>query len=227
MLPYRLTAFCLPLLLSLSAQAISLDQLTGKDASAGLKEALTVAANSAVGQLGQSDGFLGNQQVKIPLPDSLKKAEKMLRKFGMGAQADELITTMNRAAEGAVVEAKPILVNSIKQMSWQDAKGILSGGESAATDYFRRTSSQAIAAKFLPIVKKSTAKLQLADKYNAYAGQAAQFGLIKAEDANLDDYVTRKAMDGLFLMIADKEKAIRADPMGQASKLLQKVFSAN
>lgn len=227
MLPYRLTALCLPLLLSLSAQAISLDQLTGKDASAGLKEALTVAANSAVGQLGQSDGFLGNQQVKIPLPDSLKKAEKMLRKFGMGAQADELITTMNRAAEGAVVEAKPILVNSIKQMSWQDAKGILSGGESAATDYFRRTSSQAIAAKFLPIVKKSTAKLQLADKYNAYAGQAAQFGLIKAEDANLDDYVTRKAMDGLFLMIADKEKTIRADPMGQASKLLQKVFSAN
>ncbi|MEH6460847.1 DUF4197 domain-containing protein [Chitinimonas sp. JJ19] len=222
----RTRHYLLTLLLTagLFAQAEGLDQLNNKDAASGLKEALTQAASVAVGQLGKADGFLGNSEVKIPLPDGLRKAEKLLRTLGQGERADELVTSMNRAAEKAVQEAKPVLVDSIKKMSWQDAKGILAGGDTAATDYFRRTTSEAISARFKPIVEKATAKVKLAEKYNAYAGQAAQLGLIKREDANLDNYVTQRTLDGLFLMIAKEEKAIRADPMGQASKLLRKVF---
>ncbi|GLR12719.1 hypothetical protein GCM10007907_15090 [Chitinimonas prasina] len=222
----RTRRYLLTLLLTagLFAQAEGLDQLNNKDAASGLKEALTQAATVAVGQLGKADGFLGNSEVKIPLPDGLRKAEKLLRTLGQGERADELVTSMNRAAEKAVQEAKPVLVDSIKKMSWQDAKGILAGGETAATDYFRRTTSEAISARFKPIVEKATAKVKLAEKYNAYAGQAAQLGLIKREDANLDNYVTQRTLDGLFLMIAKEEKSIRADPMGQASKLLRKVF---
>ncbi|MDN3578870.1 DUF4197 domain-containing protein [Chitinimonas viridis] len=222
----RTRRYLLTLLLTagLFAQAEGLDKLNNKDAASGLKEALTQAATVAVGQLGKADGFLGNSEVKIPLPDGLRKAEKLLRTLGQGERADELVTSMNRAAEKAVQEAKPVLVDSIKKMSWQDAKGILTGGDTAATDYFRRTTSEAISARFKPIVEKATAKVKLAEKYNAYAGQAAQLGLIKREDANLDNYVTQRTLDGLFLMIAKEEKAIRADPMGQASKLLRKVF---
>lgn len=222
----RTHCYLLTLLLTagLFAQAEGLDQLNNKDAASGLKEALTQAASVAVGQLGKADGFLGNSEVKIPLPDGLRKAEKLLRTLGQGERADELVISMNRAAEKAVQEAKPVLVDSIKKMSWQDAKGILAGGDTAATDYFRRTTSEAISARFKPIVEKATAKVKLAEKYNAYAGQAAQLGLIKREDANLDNYVTQRTLDGLFLMIAKEEKAIRADPMGQASKLLRKVF---
>lgn len=222
----RAALLTLPMLFALQASAGDLDQITTKDANSGLKEALTQAANVAVGNLGKADGFLGNGQVKIPLPDSLKKAEKLLRVAGLGPKADELVVSMNRAAESAVVEAKPILVDSIKKMSLQDAKGILTGGDTAATEYFRRTTSEAISAKFRPIVQKATAKVKLAEKYNAYAGKGVELGFVKKEDANIDDYVTRKALDGLYLMIAEEEKSIRKDPLGQASKLLQKVFGA-
>lgn len=212
--------------LSTAAHAIDLADLSNKDAGAGLKEALGRAASAAVGQLGRADGYLGDERVKIPLPGNLQKAEKLLRNFGMGDRADELVTAMNRSAERAVQEARPILADAVRKMSWQDAKGILAGGETAATEYFQRTTRDSIAAKFLPIVQNATAKVKLAETYNRYAGQAAQFGLIKAGDANLDQYVTQKALDGLYLMIADQERAIRQDPIGQGSKLLQKVFSA-
>lgn len=203
-----------------------LADITGKEAGSGLREALTRGAEFAVAQLGKQDGFLGNGKVRIPLPDSLHKIESTARKLGLSKQADELIETMNRAAEAAVVEAKPLLVNAVKQMSVKDAKDILSGPDDAATQYFKRTTSSGIGARFLPIVKKATAKVQLADKYNAYAGKAAKLGLIDAKDANLDSYVTQKAMDGLFLMIAEQEKQIRADPVGTGSNLLKKVFGA-
>lgn len=209
-----------------SAMALGIDDLSPKDTSSGLKEALTKGAEVAVGQLGKPNGFLGDPRVKIPLPESAQAVEKLMRSFGMKKQADELIETMNRAAEMAVVEAKPILVNAVKTMSFNDARGILTGGDDAATQYFKRTTSDAIGAKFLPIVKKATAKVALADKYNKYAGKAAQFGLLDEKDANLDSYVTQKAMDGLFLMIAEQEKAIRKDPIGTGSSLLKKVFGA-
>lgn len=218
----------LSLLLALGAAvpalALDVSHLTDREAVSGLQEALNKGASAAVGRLGALDGFWGNDTVRIPLPDTLRKAEKLLNSMGLGKQADELKLTLNRAAENAVKEAKPILVGAIRNMSWQDAKGILTGGETAATDYFRRTTSDALAGRFLPIVSKATGRLKLADKYNAYAGQAAKLGLLSEQEANLDQYVTHKAMDGLYYMIAEEEKAIRRDPVGQASKILRKVF---
>ena len=214
------------LLFCAQASAVGINDLTSKDTASGLKEALTRGADLAVGQLGKPNGFMGDARVKIPLPESARAAEKLMRTFGMKQQADELIETINRAAEMAVVEAKPILVAAVKNMSFTDARGILTGGEDAATQYFKRTTSGAIGTKFLPIVKKSTAKVKLAEQYNQYAGQAAKLGLLDRKDADLDSYVTQKAMDGLFLMIAEQEKAIRKDPIGTGSSMLQKVFGA-
>lgn len=214
------------MILSASLNAAGLENLSNRDASAGLKEALTKGAEAAVSQLGAANGFLGNDKVRIPMPDSLRKAESMLRMLDMGQQADELNVAMNRAAEAAVQEAKPILVGAVKKMSVSDAKDILTGGDDAATQYFRRTTDKDLAAKFAPIVKKATAKVQLADKYNRYAGKAAKLGLMDAKDADLDQYVTSKALDGLFLVIGEQERAIRQDPVGQGSALLRKVFGA-
>ena len=214
------------LVISPYTYALGLDDLSNKDAVAGLKEALVKGAGSAVGKLGKADGFLGNDMVKIPLPDSLQKVDGMLRKFGMSKYADELVVTMNRAAEAAVPEAKALLLKAVKDMSVQDAKGILSGGNTAATEYFRGKTSQPLAQKFLPIVQKATAKVKLANKYNQFAGKATKFGLVDEKQANLENYVTQKTLDGLFVMMAEEEKAIRANPVGQTSKLLSKVFGA-
>lgn len=218
--------FILALALAGTARAVSLAELSNRDAVQGLKEALVQGADKAVSQLGAADGFLGNAKVKIPLPDSLRKVEGMMRTVGMGASADELVTNMNRAAEMAVKEAKPLLVDAVKKMGVKDAKGILTGGEDAATQYFRRTTSDALTRKFLPIVKQMTAKVDLAQLYNQYAGQAATFGVIAKKDANIDNYVTGKALDGLFVVIAEQERAIRKDPVGSASSIVQKVFGA-
>jgi len=206
------------------ALAQSLASLSNRDAVAGLKDALAQSAGKAMDQLGAADGFLGNAKVKIPLPDSIKRIESGLRMLGMGKQADELVVSMNRAAEMAVREATPILVESVRKMSVQDAKGVLTGGDDAATQYFRRTTSAQLTQRFLPIVKQMTAKVQLAEQYNQLAGQAASLGLVKQEDANIDNYVTRKALDGLFLVIAEQERAIRKDPVGAATGMAQKVF---
>lgn len=218
-------ALCL-LLAAAVVQAGSLDAISTGDASTGVKEALAKGADYAVASLGKDNGFLGNSKVKIPLPGYLQKAEKGLRMFGMGKQADELVDTMNHAAENAVAEAKPILTDSIRKMSVQDAKGILTGGEDSVTQYFKRTSTEQLTRKFTPIVKAATKKLQLAEQYNSYAGKAASAGLIDQKDADIDSYVTQKAMDGLFLMIAEEEKKLRANPLGAGSDLLKKVFGA-
>ncbi|MBV8467441.1 MAG: DUF4197 domain-containing protein [Burkholderiales bacterium] len=217
-----------PVLLScLLAANLHATDFTDHEARSGLSETLTKEASDAVGQLGVDNGFYGNPEVKIPLPDSLQKAERVLRSFGMSKQADELELTMNRAAERAVHEAKPILLDAVKKISWEDARAIVTGDETAATEYFRRTTSDPLTKRFQPIVHKATSELKLAEKYNEYAGRGVELGLIKPEDANLDDYVTRKAMEGLFRIMGDEEKAIRKDPMGQASKLLRKIFGGN
>ncbi|HEX5803428.1 MAG TPA: DUF4197 domain-containing protein [Azospira sp.] len=217
-------ALFVPLLALFLAAPLSAAEPTLAETSSGLKEALSRGAEVAVAQLGKTNGFLGDKRVRIPLPDSVRKGEKMMRTLGAGKYADELIETMNRAAEAAVVEAKPILINAVRNMSFDDARGILSGGDDAATQYFRRTTSADIAQKFLPVVKQATAKVQLADKYNQYAGKAAKLGLLDDKDADLDRYVTQKAMDGLFLMVAEQEKSIRKDPVATGSALLKKVF---
>lgn len=211
---------------SLNAHALDVSDLTNRDAVAGLKAALNKGAESAVAKLGKADGFLGNQRVKIPLPDSLQKLNGTLRRVGMGKYADELVVTMNRAAEAAVPEAKALLITAVKEMSVEDAKGILTGGDTSATRYFRSKTSRPLAAKFLPIVQRATAKVGLVEKYNQFAGKASRLGLVDESQTNLENYVTQKAMDGLFLMIADEEKAIRANPLEQGSKLLSKVFGA-
>jgi len=204
----------------------SLESISSQDATSGLREALVRGAQYAVDALGKQDGFLGNAKVKIPLPESVQKIEHLMRQVGMGKHADELIVTLNRAAEAAMPEAKALLVDSVRKMNVQDAKGILTGGQDSATQYFKRTTSDQLRAKFLPIVKKATAKVQLAQKYDEYAGKGAQFGLVKKEDANLDTYVTQKALDGLFVMVAEQEAKIRQNPAGAASDILKKVFGA-
>jgi hypothetical protein len=214
------------LLLATAAHALSLADISGRDASGGLKEALTQGAGKAVELLGRQDGFLGNPKVRIPLPESVQKVEGLMRGLGMGKQADELLTAMNRAAEAAVPQAKVLLVNSIKQMSVEDAKGILSGGEDSATQYFRRTTSGPLAEKFKPVVQKAIARVKLAEKYDQFAGKAAKFGLVREQDAHLENYVTQKALDGLYLMIAEEEKAIRNNPAEAVGKLAKKVFGA-
>lgn len=214
-------ALLISLCISTSAWAFSLGDLSNKDASGGLKEALTQGATMAVASLGKTDGFLGNPKVKIPLPENLAKIESVMRTFGMGAQADELVTGMNRAAEQAVSQATPLLVDAVKKMSVQDAKDVLSGGEDAATQYFRRTTAEPLRQKFRPLATKAVAKVGLAQKYNQLVSKAASFGL---QQQNLEDYVTDKALEGLYLMIAEQEKAIRANPLEAAGSLAKKVF---
>ncbi|HAJ70881.1 MAG TPA: DUF4197 domain-containing protein [Methylophilaceae bacterium] len=208
------------------ANALSVSDLTNTEASGGLKEALMQGIGKAVSSLGATDGFLGNKEVKIPLPSSLKKIEKGMKLLGMGKQSDELVLKMNRAAEAAVPEAKALLIDSVKKMSVADAKAILTGPNDAATQYFKKTTSAQMAAKFLPIVQKATEKVQLAETYNKYAEMGSKFGVVKKEDAKIEQYVTNKALDGVYLMIAKEEAAIRQDPVGQASGLLKKVFGA-
>ncbi len=221
----RIFALIAGLVMGLPAFA-GLESISGQDATSGLREALASGAQYAVDSLGRQDGFFGNAKVKIPLPESAQKVEKVLRKLGMGKQADELILTINRAAEAAMPEAKALLVDAVRKMSVQDAKGILTGGQDSATQFFKRSTSDQLRAKFLPIVKKATEKVQLAQKYDEYAGKGAQFGLVKKEDANLDSYVTQKALDGLFVMIAEQEAKIRQNPAEAASAILKRVFGA-
>lgn len=209
-----------------SAPALDLSDFSNQEQIGSLKQALTQGAETAVSNLARENGYLGNDKVRIPLPENLQKADKTMRKFGMGKYSDELITSMNRAAEAAVPEAKTLLVGAIKNMSVADAKGILTGGGDAATRYFRGNTEAALAGKFKPIVGRAMQKVKLAEKYDQFAGKGAKFGLLDERDAKLDDYITRKAMDGLFLMMAEQERAIRANPLGATGNLAKKVFAA-
>jgi hypothetical protein len=208
------------------ASASGVDALSSTDINAALKEALTRGADAAVAQLGQKDGFFGNAALKIPLPPTLKKAEKAMRMFGMGKQADELVLSMNRAAEAAVPEARTLLIDAVKTMTLEDAKGILTGGQTSATDFFRRKTEPRLTERFGPIVKAHTDKVGLAQQYNQYAGKAAQFDLIDRKQANVEQYVTEQALDRLYTLIGEKEAAIRANPVQAGSELLKKVFGA-
>ena len=214
------------LLVPAAVAAAGLEDISNRDAINGLKEALTRGSHAAVARLGVENGFFGNDRVKIPLPPSLRKLEAVMRSIGMSPHAEELVLRMNRAAEAAVPEARTLLVDAAKRMSVQDAKGILTGGDDAATQYFKRTSSEPLARRFRPIVKKTMEKGKVAEKYDEIAASGAKLGLVKEEDAQLEDYVTRKALDGLFLTIAEEEKKIRRDPAGAASAMLRKVFGA-
>ncbi|MDO7900006.1 DUF4197 domain-containing protein [Pseudomonas citrulli] len=222
--PLRFTGLCAGLLICANAMALSLGDLSQKDATGGLKDALTQGAQVAVKQLGTPGGFSNNPEVKIELPGKLGKVASKMKAFGMGDQVDQLETSMNQAAEAAVVQAQPILVNAVKNMSVADAKGILSGGSDSATQYLNKSSREQIRAKFLPIVKQATDKVGLAQKYNAFAGQAATLGVVDAKSANIENYVTEQALDGLFEMIGKQEATIRQNPAAAATSLAKKVF---
>ena len=211
------------------AHALSLGDLSGVtnvEASSGLKTALEKGVLAAVALLGKTDGFLGNPKVRIPLPGYLEDAAKLLRNFGQGKRIDELVTSINRAAEAAVPLGKDLLIGAVRSMNVLDAKNILSGGENSVTSFFADKTRAPLSVKFLPVVTQATAKVGLANQYNEFAGKAAGFGLVKKEDANIQQYVTGKALDGLYLMIGEEERKIRQDPVGTGSAILQKVFGA-
>ena len=171
--------------------------VTESDAAVGIRAALERGAVTAVGLLGRNGGFLDNPKVRIELPGYLKEAAKVLKFTGQQKRVDDLVTAMNRAAEAAVPEAKAMLVNAVKAMSVEDGRQILTGGDNAATTFFANKTRAPLGVKFLPIVTKATEKVSLADKYNKVAGQASGLGLVSREDANIQSYITGKALDGL------------------------------
>jgi hypothetical protein len=206
------------------AYALSLKDLTDKDATAGLKTALEQGALAAVGILGKPDGFLGNNLVRIPLPGFLNDVGKLMTKLGQSKRVDELVQAMNRGAESAVPFSKDLLRNAVKSMNVVDAKNILSGGDTSVTQFFQGKTKDPLTEKFMPIVNTATEKVGLAQKYNRLAEKGQQMGLVKEQDANIQRYVTTKTLDGLYLVIGEQEKKLRADPLGSSSDILKKVF---
>jgi Protein of unknown function (DUF4197) len=208
------------------AFALSLTDLTNQDAARGIKGALDQGAASAIAKLGAPGGFLDNPKVKIPLPPALDEIAKVMRLMGRGKDADELVVAMNRAAEQAVPEAKELIINAVKGMSLDDAKKILTGGDNSVTEFFKNKTEGPLTVKFLPIVKQATDRVGLAKQYNEVAGQGAKLGLIKGDATNIDQYVTHKTLDGLYLMIGEEERAIRQNPAAAGSAIVSKVFGA-
>lgn len=206
--------------------ALGLQDLTGSEAGQGLKKALESGALTAVSLLGRTGGFLDNPAVRIRLPGFLADAAKLLEVMGRGKDVDDLELAMNRAAESAVPFAKDLLVNAVRTMSIADAKGILTGGPTSVTDFFAGRTREPLTVRFLPTVASATRKVKLAQKYNAVAGQARQIGLLKNEDATMEQYVTAKALDGLYVVIGEQERKLRADPAGSADAVVRKVFGA-
>ena len=200
--------------------------LSEGDATLGVRAALERGAIAAVALLGRSGGYLDNPKVRIPLPGFLNDAGKLLKMTGQQKRVDELVTAMNRAAEAAVPEAKALLVSAVKSMSVQDGRQLLTGGDNAVTQFFADKTREPLGVKFLPIVTKATERVSLADKYNSVAGKASSVGLVNKRDANIQQYVTGKALDGLYLMIGEEERKIRQDPVGTGSAILKKVFGS-
>ena len=202
------------------------DALSQQDALGGLKATLDKGSLAAIAKLGVENGFLNNPKVKIPLPPALQKVESGLRLLGMKDKADQLVTTMNRAAEQAAPLAKPLLQNAIKYMTVSDAKNILAGGDSSVTDFFRGKTQDSLSKQFLPIVKKQTDKVGLAQQYNHLSEQGGKLGLVKSNETSIESYVTQKALQGLYSLIAEEERAIRQNPVAYGSKILEKVFGS-
>lgn len=227
MRPLFQTAITLSLALTASAAlALSLGDLSNQDVSSGLKAALQKGADVAVSKLGVENGFLNNDKVKIGLPSVLDKAMPLLRMTGQGQKLDDLVVSMNHAAEQAVPLAKPLLLNAVKSMSVTDAKNILTGGDTSVTDFFKQKTSVQLGQKFLPIVKGVTDRNGLSAQYNAVMGQVGKTGMVPAQQSTVEGYVTQRALDGLYTIIGEEEKAIRQDPVGAGSAIIGKVFGA-
>jgi len=213
-------------LLALSpwASAGALDAITGKEAVQALRESLETGARTALSKLGKENGYFANPKVKIGLPKNFTKADRILRGLGQGKKVDDLILAMNRAAEAAAPQAQELVVDAVKKMTVEDAKTILSGGDDAATAYFRKATEAQLAEKLLPVVKSVTDKSDLARSYNALSGKLMKLGGIKSELSTVENYVNEKALDGIYALIADEERALRANPAQYTGSLLGKVF---
>jgi hypothetical protein len=203
------------------AAGLSQDQIAN-----GLKEALAKGAQSAVENLGKPDGFLKNLDVKIPMPKHLSMVEKGLRAIGQEAKADQFVEGMNRAAERAVPEAAAVFGDAISKMSIEDAKGLLNGGDQAATEYLKRSSGDSLKTRMRPIVDSAIGEVGVTKKYQAMvdkAGFASKF--VDTEKLDLGNYVTDKTLDGVFLMVGAQERLIRENPAARTTELLKKVFT--
>jgi hypothetical protein len=190
----------------------------------GLKEALKIGTENAVTFTGKLDGYFMNQAIKILIPEKLQTMEKTLRAVGLGPQVDEFILSMNRAAERAAPEAKQIFWGAIGEMTFQDAKKILSGNETAATDYFKAKTTDKLTTAFRPIVDKATNEVGVTRQYKELVGRFQSIPFVKTETVDIDQYVTTKALDGLFYVVAQEEKKIRTDPAARVTDLLKEVF---
>ncbi len=197
--------------------------LTNDKIIAGLKEALQVSTGKAVALTGKPDGFLKNQAIRILLPPKLETLGKGMRMLGMGAKVDELEVSMNRAAEQATPQAKQIFIAAVKKMSFDDARKILTGGDTAATEYFKRTSAEDLTAAFSPIVHRSMERVGVVEQYNRVLASAPAGSALTGR-FDLNKYVVGKTLDGLFLMLGEEEKKIRKDPAAQTTSLLKEVF---
>ncbi len=206
-----------------SAIGASLDDLSNRDATSGLKAALEKGSAAAVAKLGVENGFLNNALVRIELPRVLERARPLLQLTGKARQLDDLVVSMNRAAESAVPMAKPLLLNAVRSLTVEDAKNILTGGDTSVTDFFRERTSAELSVKFLPIVRRVTDRSDLSAKFNGVMGKVSRMGL-ETRQARVEEYVTERAVDGLFVMIAEEERKIRRDPIGAGSKIIGKVF---
>lgn len=201
-------------------------QLSSAEIAGGLKEALTNGVSKGSDLVSQVDGYLKNPEIKIPFPPEAKSAETKLRQIGMGNEVDKFIVSLNRAAEDAAKEAKPIFVAAIKEMTIQDAAGILRGQPDAATQYLKKTTTASLKDKFMPVVKASLDKVDATKYYTNLITTYNKLPLVQKMNPNLDEYATDKAIDGLFVMIAREEKNIRSNPGARTSELLKKVFGS-
>ena len=226
-----------PLVMNSCAQKINLGQMAEKvlnstgspttaEIASGLKEALQVGINKGADQVSKTDGYFSNPRIKIPFPEDVQKVETALRKIGLGGEVDKFVLALNRGAEEAAKEAKPIFISAITQMTISDAIGILKGEQDAATNYLKRTTSQQLIAAFMPVVEKALDKTQASKYYTDLANTYNKIPLTQKVNPDLKGYATQKAIDGLFLMIADEEAKIRKDPLARTSALLKKVFGS-
>ena len=204
----------------------SLATLSDGDIAKGLREALAQGTRTAVNNLGRSDGFWGNLAARVPMPPALNKLERTLRGLGLGATVDGFHLTLNRAAEQAVPVAADVFAQSVQKLSLSEVRGILTGPQDAATQYFRRTAGEALAVKFRPLVTQATARVGVTQSYKQMVKSAGPLAGALGAQADLDGYVTQKALDGLFVQVAAEEARIRSNPAARGSEILKKVFGA-
>jgi hypothetical protein len=213
-------------LLNKASKAINGEKpLSADEVAQGLKEALTKGASKGSDLVSQVDGYFKNAEIKIPFPPEVKRVEDKLRQIGMGNQVDKFVLTLNRGAEDAAKQAKPIFVDAIKAMTIQDAWSILKGQQDAATQYLRKTTTDQLKVKFKPVIQASLNKVNATKYYAELVAEYNKLPFVEKVNPNLDDYTTDRAIEGVFIMIAKEEKNIRQDPLARTTDLLKKVFS--